>query len=238
MTSTPPRIGHPRLAVPTEAALARSGLLLEPQRPLPSFTEPTAVRVVHPSSDPLVEVNGTRLRVLSNYFEAGWKAALPGCWLRTEVLTRLQSASEALPEGVGLAVHDAWRPHELQLELFTAASADPDTPDWLFAPPSTDPLLPAPHVSGGAVDVTLTIDGTPVAIGTDFDDATPASAAAALEHVPGVDREARRLLYSVMRSAGFIVFSEEWWHFEYGTPRWAAIMKSESFYGQIQPPSG
>ena len=79
--------------------------------------------------------------------------------------------------------------------------------------------------------MTLTIGGAPVELGTMFDDSTELAAANAFEPTPGPVREGRRMLYWTMRSAGFIVFSAEWWHFERGTGRWAAITGMPGIYG-------
>jgi D-alanyl-D-alanine dipeptidase len=125
----------------------------------------------------------------------------------------------------------------LQSELYDVAIADPTISPDLFAVPSTDPQQPSPHETGGAVDLTLTVGGIIIAAGTDFDDPTPRAAAAALEDTPGPDREARRLLYWSMWSAGFVVFKDEWWHFELGTRRWASIGGQTPLYGPALPPS-
>ena len=86
------------------------------------------------------------------------------------------------------------------------------------------------------MDLALTLDGVPIAPGTDFDDTTTHAFAAALEDTPGPDRDARRMLYWVMRDAGFVVYEGEWWHFEYGTRRWAAIVNRSPIYGVTHPP--
>ena len=44
------------------------------------------------------------------------------------------------------------------------------------------------------------------------------------------------LLYQSMRSAGFVVLHCEWWHFEFGTRRWAAITGNQPRYGPAHPP--
>jgi hypothetical protein len=39
------------------------------------------------------------------------------------------------------------------------------------------------------------------------------------------------LLYWAMRDQGFIVIDCEWWHFEIGTRRWAALTGRTPWYG-------
>jgi D-alanyl-D-alanine dipeptidase len=85
-----------------------------------------------------------------------------------------------------------------------------------------------PHGTGGAVDLTLTINGRRAPMGTDFDEFTPRAAsdwyfANPPDDLP--DRQAlanRALLHFVMTTAGFVAHPEEWWHFEWGTRRWTS----------------
>jgi D-alanyl-D-alanine dipeptidase len=81
------------------------------------------------------------------------------------------------------------------------------------------------------VDLTLTIDGIPLALGTPYDDFTPAARADALEDAPSVERELRRMLFWAMRLKGFVVLADEWWHFERGTRYWAALQHQQPRYG-------
>lgn len=230
-----PRLGEPRHCTPAAAALAASGLSIPPQQPIPDLSEPQDPFTGEPSDEVLATPTHDRLTMVAHYAAAGWANAIPDCWLRVGVIDRLQCVCDTLPDGFGLAIFDGWRPRNLQAELFRAAAAE-GLPHGLIAEPSRDLLHPAPHETGGAVDVTLTAGGVPIAPGTDFDEMTPASAATALEDTPGVDRDARRLLYWAMRTAGFVVYEEEWWHFEYGTRRWAAITGETARYAASAPP--
>ena len=76
-----------------------------------------------------------------------------------------------------------------------------------------------------------------LALGTDFDDFSADAHTGALESEPGVARELRRLLYRTMHDAGFVVLHCEWWHFEFGTRRWAAIRSEQPRYGPAVPPT-
>ena len=99
----------------------------------------------------MVEVSHGRILLLQNYQRAGWVHAREGCWLRRSVADLLTGVADNLPERWGLAVFDAWRPLELQVELYQAALADPEVPAWLFAEPDPEPSRPPPHLTGGAV---------------------------------------------------------------------------------------
>ncbi len=157
------------------------------------------------------------------YFDAGWQHSTKQTYLRSGTAQRLHNVNALLPEDFSIFVFDGWRPLALQTELFEAAYGDADLPPGFLASPSTELTLPSPHVSGGTVDLTLSYQGTPLALGTPFDNFDEDAAIMAFEHADSIVRRLRRLLYSAMRHQEFVVYSGEWWHYEYGTPRWAAI---------------
>ncbi|MBN4059494.1 hypothetical protein JYT35_00070 [Acidimicrobium ferrooxidans] len=237
--SSPPArsLSDPTFTVPVASMFADSLSGIETQAKLPTLTEATTSGIDQPSSEPLVQIQHPRIRTLGNYWHGRWDNAIPETWIRAEVAKRLLAVADALPARWGLAVFDAWRPLALQSELYDAAYADPTTEAGFMASVSTDPATPPPHLTGGAVDLTLTFNGTPLAPGCGFDDTTKLAYADSIEHQDGVDREVRRYLYWSMRAQGFVVFSFEWWHFEFGTRRWAAVTGGTSIYGRTTPPS-
>ena len=88
-------------------------------------------------------------------------------------------------------------------------------------PPSRTLSAPPPHLTGGAVDVTLGDgEGRALDLGTGFDAFVPEAAARALEGTPGPTRDLRRTLYWAMSAQGFTAYLEEWWHFDYGDQFW------------------
>jgi D-alanyl-D-alanine dipeptidase len=173
------------------------------------------------------------------YRRAGWPHTVPEAWLRRSAVDRLASAYSMLPVGFGLAVWDAWRDPLLQAELHRIAYQDRDLAPGFVNPPSIDPARPSPHSTGGTVDLTLTWQREPLNLGTTFDAFVPAAASTAFETAtePGdiVVRNLRRLLRAVMTSAGFIQLDCEWWHFEYGTPLWAAVHETQPIYCATSP---
>lgn len=205
--------------------------------PLSELGDPEGPLVTTPSAEPLVPVVHRRVRTLANYWHAGWDHAIAGCWLRTGAFERLGAVADALPQRWGLAVFDAWRPLALQQELFDTAYSDPDLPPGFMAPVSDDPATPPPHLTGGTVDLTLTYDGSPLALGTGFDDLTELAHTTCFESEPGIVRDLRRYLVAAMAQQGFSVLHCEWWHFEYGTRRWAALTGAEPLYGPASPPA-
>lgn len=194
--------------------------------------------VVDPSDEPLVAVRHPRISSVEAYRAAGWSTAVGGTWVRSSVLGRLEAVVEELPVPWGLHIFDAWRPLQLQAELYAAAYGDPGLPEGYISEPLPDPATPPPHLTGGTVDVTLTFDGRPLGLGTGFDDFTPAAATAHFEMTPGPVRDLRRALYWIMRESGFAVLHCEWWHFEFGTRRWAGLTGGQPMYGPAAPPPG
>ena len=229
-----PRFDEPDYTVPAEE-LWSGEPPIDDIGPLPELTEPAEGVVANPSDEPMVRVEHRRIRVLANYWHAGWSTAIPTTWLRQGVMDRVAAVADALPDRWGLAVFDAWRPLELQRELYEAATADPNIQPGLMAPPSADPATPPPHLTGGAVDLTLTWDGTPLALGTGFDDITSRAFVASLEDEPGPARHLRRALFHRMAAEGFVVYPGEWWHFEWGTRRWAGVRGDQPIYGPASP---
>ncbi len=203
--------------------------------PLPELVEPAVMAPVPVPAprdhEAMVRVAHSRIEVLSPYLDAGFVNAASDAFVRSAVLERLVAAAESLPDGFGLVVLDAWRPLALQAEMYEAAYADSSLPAGFVSAPSTDPSTPPPHLTGGTVDVSLTWRGHPLALGSGFDEFTERARTAAYESSPGRVRQLRRLLYSVMRTQGFVVLDCEWWHFELGTRRWATITGTSPWYG-------
>ena len=200
-----------------------------------------------------------QILVRSAYFEAGVAGALPECYARETVLDRLLVAASLLPRHLRLVVLDGWRSIQVQMLLFehcrtALALAYPDADEvrltrlteQYVAPPSQGPSTSSPHATGGALDVTLASrDGQYLFFGAPFDYPGEISFTRYFEehlalNVNLSDREQhalenRRLLYSVMIAAGFVNYSCEWWHYEYGTQRWAHDEKrNTAIYGPKQ----
>jgi len=228
---------EPTFTVPVRQVFAGSLTGIGELRALPDLIEGQGPDVEQAIDEELVRVEHQRIRTLSNYWHRGWEHAIPGTWLRASVAERLDAVAEDLPARWGLAVFDAWRPIALQAELHDVAHADQRIEAGFMNVVSHDPRTPPPHLTGGAVDLTLTFDGVPLAPGCGFDDITRRAHTAIMEDEPGPDREIRRFLYWSMRAEGFVVIDFEWWHFEYGTSRWAGITGGEPVYGPASPPS-
>ena len=187
------------------------------------------------------------LKIEMQYPILGMKNAEPLCFVRKQVGERLVAAAKLLPRGYRLKIMDAWRPFALQEELFftyrekliTGFSLDKVSPEerdrvisGFVSLPVDDRDLPPVHTTGGAVDVTI-IDpeDRDLPMGTAFDAFTHMTDTAFFEEKGDKQiRDDRRLLYSVMTSAGFTNLPTEWWHFDFGDRFWAYYKNSPAIY--------
>ncbi|MDB6071241.1 MAG: putative D-alanyl-D-alanine dipeptidase [Verrucomicrobiales bacterium] len=119
---------------------------------------------------------------------------------------KLAAANRALkPHGLRILVLDAYRPPEVQWQLFQMFRDDKFVADprkkW------------SKHCYGCAVDITLTdLSGQEAAMPSTFDDFSKKAAA----RYTGTDPAIRRritLLQKAMTDAGFSLYEDEWWHF-------------------------
>ena len=227
------------------------GGALRPSPALPRLRGPGDWRAVpiEPVDEPLVAVGdiGRSVRDDTRYHAMGLPGARPRSMVREGVADRLDRVVASLPDGVTLVVWDGWRAFETQRALYDDWMGQLCTahPEWdaatlareaarFVSVPSVDPACPAPHVTGGAVDLTLGDgDGRPLDLGTDFDAFVPEAGAVALEGVPGAPRELRRRLFWAMADAGFTAYVEEWWHFDFGDQFWGAVTGRAARYGPI-----
>ncbi|WP_121338878.1 M15 family metallopeptidase, partial [Pseudomonas aeruginosa] len=180
---------------------------------------------------------------------------IPECHARGEVFERLLRVAAALPGGVRLVVLDAWRPFAVQQYLYDSLSsalaahyprageAELERLTRQFvSPPSSSREAPSPHLTGGAVDVTLCdAQGRWLDMGSAFDEAVPASYTAYFERLAEPDarqrrvRDHRRLLYHAMLDAGFSNLPSEWWHYDFGDQLWAwHTGATQALFGPVQ----
>ena len=128
------------------------------------------------------------------------------CFLNNEAAACLDRAIELAAElGFRLRVFDGYRPIEAQWRLWS------HTPDPNFV---ADPRRGSPHSRGAAIDLTLeTPSGTPLEMGTPFDDFTEQSHHGRTDIGPSAQRN-RALLLGIMTAAGWDYYRNEWWHYQ------------------------
>lgn len=195
------------------------------------------------------------IAVRPEYALHGYRAAIREAFVRERVARMLHDAARLLPRPYMLLLWDAWRPTALQEEIFAEhrerlRRQHPEyredrlirETETYVSLPSRKPKSPAPHSTGGAIDLTI-CDGAcrPVPMGTGFDYFGPEAATRYFEErldrgerLNEGEREAlrnRRLLYGVMTAQGFTNYREEWWHFDFGDQFWGLIMGETSIYG-------
>jgi len=233
--------GYDHLSVdPSLLALPRLDALPSIPRALTPGMSPAAGGVpIGESGEPLVPLDpdSDRVGVVNAYFVTGWAGTSSVVWLRSAVRDRLVGAAGDLPGGFGLAVYDGWRSMTTVRALYNHFYGPGSTlaPGFLADPDDVD-VVP-PHLTGGALDVTLTWRGAALSLGTSFDDFTPLAHLRSLESEEEDPlRSLRRLLYRTMIDAGFAPFDQEWWHYSWGDQDWAAWTGSAvAHYGATEP---
>lgn len=152
--------------------------------------------------------------------------------LRADVRDRLVVAEQHLPAGLRLVVLDGWRSVRFQqvlVDYYGQHSVD----DGFVSAADSDEV--APHVTGGAVDLTIGYQDRALGLGTDFDEFLPRTHVAALESrdPSSVEAVLRRVLFHAMLGAGFAPYQLEWWHFSYGDSHWARYYgRSGALFGE------
>lgn len=154
--------------------------------------------------------------------------------LRSGALDRLVLAQKALPTPFELVLLDGWRSRRFQEDLGAHYGREAVEAD--FVADARDEDVVPPHVTGGAVDVTIGLNGCPLGLGSAFDEFTSRAYLTALESgLPSPERLLRRMLYRALVDHGFAPYALEWWHFSYGDQNWARFHGSErALYGETE----
>jgi D-alanyl-D-alanine dipeptidase len=217
--------------------------------------EQMQVRECNESMVALSNLLPARIRVYPAYYLEGYELAGLECFVRKSVALKLLHAADRLPADHSFVVLDAWRPIALQREIYekqkailraktpTTSEADLDSETRKYVSyPSADPAVPPPHLTGGAIDITIS-NATNVLLdmGTAFDHFGPEAATRHFEekieqgHSLSTEDEGvlgnRRLLYHLLADVGFSNYCEEWWHYDYGNQFWAKLTNQDSIYG-------
>lgn len=181
-------------------------------------------------NEPMIEIRETaKLRVIPIYHLAGVPGTSSRLFLRESVVKLLLKASELLPSDLVLVVLDAWRSKVAQYEILNVFSkiVDQEASKFAYNPDAvhdSQPVGPPPHLTGGAVDVSLGFydESNFVDMGGYFDELTERSHS---DHLLNTDYEGllhpRMLLIHIMQAIGFANYPNEWWHFDFGNHFWA-----------------
>lgn len=190
------------------------------------------------------------------------EGAVPYLTVRRSVGEKLKRVNARLEAStLELYIFDAWRPRQVQAYFHDdwmpaeLKRRDPSLQgetlmkavERYWARPTEDPDAPAPHATGGALDLTLRwIGAEQLWMGSIFDDVTEIAHRDRFEgegepvsFSDGEARANRRLLHWAMVEEGFAGHPDEWWHFSWGDQIWASLTGAPAaLYGLAETPTG
>ena len=223
----------------------------------------TETLLIKDNGEPLVDLKEYPFVLEPMYFKWGL-SPLSKMYLRKGVADRLLAIQKTLG-GLRFKIWDAWRPRDVQSAVYKKFwnEIHKKEPDWTDAEikeevetyvASPDTPLPG-HLTGGAIDLTL-VDtmGKELDMGTGFDHFAPEASPLFFasegkrpphERNPGSSHgeveqiiKNRKILLDAMENAEFRVYPSEWWHFDYGTERWARELgKPYALYNEAHLPA-
>jgi D-alanyl-D-alanine dipeptidase len=148
-----------------------------------------------------------------------------------------------------LKIFDGWRPRDVQDKVYVTClnGLRENHPDWtkdqlkqaakMYVVNGHDPNLIPPHVTGGAVDLTLINDSTQeeLGMGSRYCEWTDRQLVCDLKEGPDAEPCANlRQLVIAMLSEGFVQDPDQWWHFDYGNQKWAKATNNPiAIYGEL-----
>ncbi len=152
--------------------------------------------------------------------------------VRSGLIPKLALAQKNLPKGFGIVILDTWRSiseQEILIDYYGVEATECG-----FVAQTTDDKMRPPHTTGGAVDITLSWNGEPLALGTEYDTFAIEAATDFYELSNDIKlKTLRRILASTMRSAGFAPYWAEWWHWSFGDDIWGWINGKNALYDII-----
>ncbi|KTD33482.1 D-alanyl-D-alanine dipeptidase [Legionella moravica] len=195
-----------------------------------------------------------RLKVEPVYFNLGFSPQ-PRIYGRSIVLRSIFKVLDHLPAGYGILVWDVYRTRATQASLFEWMRGEikkkmphlsdednfTETLKFVALPSAPNDDYCAPHLSGGAIDLTLFDRQTdlPLDMGTPFDECSDRAHRDyfdALRTLTPEDkriRDNRKLLRSAMEHAGFTSYQYEWWHYDMGNLFWSLSLNQPAVFGPL-----
>jgi D-alanyl-D-alanine dipeptidase len=199
------------------------------------------------SNQPLICLNdlSSNIIVSPQYYLSGIMSASDRIFLRQGAAEKLIQAAAFLPQGFKFIAFDGYRPLEVQQELFSQFSEklraeNPDRSEeeilhmteTYVSMPSIDPIKPSPHITGGAIDLSIVdSEGIEVDMGTPFDSFDMSSRTDFFKTTNPTYHRNRSILYEAMVRVGFTNYPEEWWHYDFGNQFWGFLNKAHALYG-------
>jgi D-alanyl-D-alanine dipeptidase len=195
-----------------------------------------------------------RIKIHPIYFEQGFSPSAK-IFARRAVQDRLIQALQYLPETQGFLIWDVYRPRAVQKVLFewmreevrkrlpqlTESDIETETRKYASAPSKIGDAHCPPHLSGGAVDLTIfDFDAdSSLEMGAPFDDCSERAHAHYFEQQQQLTitdekiRKNREQLRHAMMNVGFTVYQYEWWHFDIGNVWWSRQTEKPAVFGPL-----
>lgn len=184
------------------------------------------------NNEPVVDVSGIKTsKITANVFT-----------VRMTVMEMLKRADNLLPNGYNLVLIEGYRNlaeqkkkwqkriENLQTQHLKLSLAEIEKMAVKFsAKPGS-----SGHGTGGAVNVSVCDNnGNLIDMGSKYSEASPRSYTKA-KGLTALQKKNREMLASAMKSAEFVNYPAEWWHWSYGDKMWAAYSgKKFAVYGRI-----
>ncbi|WP_338636197.1 M15 family metallopeptidase [Spirobacillus cienkowskii] len=233
--------------------LEQSQIAINTNYPKPTFQQ---INLLKNYSNPIELKSNNRMQLEPVYFNLKLKGATNHMLTRHSVYLKLIEALEQLPQQFGFLVFDAFRSLKTQHALFdyiyqqqkalapNLSHSELFEITKFFITYPTDNKVP-PHNSGGAIDLTLTYNNTLLDMGTEFDEVSEVSHTIFFEQEYNEKfninknrwekiKTNRRILFNIMKNAGFTNYSYEWWHYDLGDSMWAEIHNTNWQYPSME----
>lgn len=201
----------------------------------------------------LVSMNGCfeKIEIYPSYFLQNMPGTSTDLFLRETVAEKIICVSRRLPADLHLVLIDGWRSYETQsfiydetIKRFASQGYSQQKIEKEIVKYVAFPVKsfenPAPHYSGGAIDLTLADEKGWIDMGTGFDDFTNKANLDYFESdqkLADTDREIRdnrRYLKKLMEEEDFVYNPTEWWHYSFGDRAWARVNHAQPLYGGIE----
>ncbi|WP_298623649.1 M15 family metallopeptidase [uncultured Legionella sp.] len=195
-----------------------------------------------------------RIKVEPVYFNSGLSPR-PDIYGRAIVLHSLFKALDNLPEHYGFLVWDVYRPRAVQAKVFnwmrdeirkkmpslSDEESFAETRKYASLPSPVGDEYCAPHLSGGAIDLTIInlLSGQVLEMGTPLDECSERAHLDYFDQMAELTveeqdiRNNRHLLRLAMEQAGFTSYQYEWWHYDLGTVFWSSVMNQPTVFGPL-----
>lgn len=195
-----------------------------------------------------------QIKIKPMYYELGFSPSA-SIFGRKLVLDKLLQALLNIPKEYGFLIWDVYRPREVQGKLFnwmkgeikqkhphlSDSEVSQEASKYMSPPSKVGDTYCPPHLSGGAIDLTLfdLSNGVELEMGTPFDDCTHIAHRDYFDSIV-IDskekeqiRKNRVLLRSAMESVGFTSYQYEWWHFDIGNIFWSKAVNHSPLFGPL-----